>query len=60
MNKMIGKQVTWAVMGWLGIEWVKGTIIADTPRTGFYRVEGHTLFGHKHSEIKNISELTFC
>lgn len=57
---MIGKQVTWAVMGWLGIEWVKGTIIADTPRTGFYRVEGHTLFGHKHSEIKNISELTFC
>lgn len=57
---MIGKQVTWTVMGWLGIEWVKGIIIADTPQEGFYQVEGHTLFGHKHTAVKNINELTFC
>lgn len=57
---MIGKQVKWAVFGWLGIEWVKGIIVADTSRKDFYKVEGQTLFGQRHSDIKNISELTFC
>lgn len=57
---MIGRQVTWAVMGWLGIEWVTGTIIEETSKAGFYRVEGNTLFGQKHSDIKYISELIFC
>ena len=56
---MIGKQVKWIVLGWLGIEWVKGVIVEDTPQEGFYKVEGQTLFGQKHSEVKNISELIF-
>ena len=57
---MIGKQVKWIIFGWLGCEWVKGVIVDITSQEDCYVVEGQTLFGQKHSDVKNISELTFC
>ena len=53
---MIGKQVKWIIFGWLGCEWVKGVIVDITSQEDCYVVEGQTLFGQKHSDVKNISE----
>lgn len=56
---IIGRKVKWIVFGLLGIETVLGEIVDTTEMDGYYRVEGYTLFGMHHKEIKNISELEF-
>lgn len=56
---IIGRKVKWIVFGLLGIETVLGKIVDYTEMDGYYRVEGYTLFGMRHKEIKNITELEF-
>ena len=58
-ERIIGRKVRWAVFGWLGLETVLGKVIDTADKEGFYRVEGYTLFGVRHQDIKSISELEF-
>ena len=58
-ERIIGRKVRWTVFGWLGLETVLGKVIDTADKEGFYRVEGYTLFGVRHQDIKSISELEF-